>query len=82
MSNQLREYKASIEGVLADYGITHFRYEQASKHMKCIFTLPNGRERFTLFPKTGGDHRGMMNQARDVRRELRGCGVEPLRKKA
>lgn len=80
-SKAQKPYRDSIERVLAEHGITKLRYVPGGKHMKCIFTLPNGDEQFTVFPSTPSDHRGAKNKASEVRHQLIKMGVAKLEKK-
>lgn len=73
----VRDYKAAIEGALREFGIVSWRYDMTGKHYRCYYTLPGGRERFIVFPSTGSDRRGVLNSARDARRELRSQGLQP-----
>lgn len=77
MSKAQKDYKLAIERVLEEFGVNGYHYESGGKHMRCYYTLPDGRKRHITFPTTGSDHRGAMNTARDARRELRSQGLEP-----
>ena len=74
-------FRDAIESVLKKNGITKWRYAQGGKHMRCIFTLPNGEEHYTSFPSTPSEHRGAKNKASEVRHQLAKLGVASLEKR-
>jgi hypothetical protein len=77
----LDAYRAAIAEVVADFGLTTFRFDSSGKHMKCFFLLPDGSERFTSFSKTPSDGHSIQNHKRDVRRMLLAAGLKPLKTK-
>ncbi len=75
-----KPYRDAIERILAEHGITKFRYEPGGKHMRCFFKLPDGREQFTVFPSTPSEHRGAKNKASEVRHQLIRLGIPKVGK--
>lgn len=76
-----KPFRDAIERVLAEHGITKFRYAMGGKHMRCIFTLPNGVEHYTSFPCSPSEYRGAKNKASEVRHQLIKLGVAKMEKR-
>lgn len=75
-----KPFREAIERVLKEHGITVWQYVPGGKHMRCEFVLPGGKVQFTMFPSTGGEYRGALNKASEVRRQLAALGVPKVKK--
>lgn len=70
-----REYAEAISREVEKHPGVAVEFSSRSKHKQAILTF-EGRSRFVMLPSSPGkSHRGINNQLRDVRRELRNLGA-------
>lgn len=81
LQKQQKPYRDAIEAELTAVGIRKWRYETGGRHMKCFFTLPNGKEHSIAFPCSPSDHRGAKNKSSEVRHMLHKLGFNSLEKR-
>jgi hypothetical protein len=64
------DYIVHIERVLAENGVSDFEYQPRRNNHRSVVIRHRGKQRFVVFPLTGGDWRGPRNTASDVRRVI------------
>jgi hypothetical protein len=66
-----REYRVRLERVLADHGITAFRYVPTGNCHVLLVVEHAGRTLRKTIPSSPSDHRGPVKAVSDLRRMLR-----------
>lgn len=71
------DYESALSRELERWPGVRVRHQMRGKH-QAVILIYRGRERMVVYPVSGSDRRGPMNNVRDVRQALRSMGAKRL----